>query len=181
MACDELSRLDLPRRALLRWAAALGWPAAGAAQALPAAGPAAVPAQPGERVAWPDVTLLDGKRFGSTEVAGRAAVVVFWTTTCPYCRRHNQRLQKLHALGSPGLVVLGVARETDAALVRRHAAQEGYGFPITLANDALAAALSRRRLVPLTVTIGRDARLRQVIPGEMSEDDMLGLARLATD
>ncbi|MBL8345357.1 MAG: TlpA family protein disulfide reductase [Rubrivivax sp.] len=155
----------LPRLALL------GAPAATRA--------AAVPAQPGEPVVWPEVGLIDGERFGPAEVAGRALVVVFFTTSCPFCRRHNRHLQRLHELAPPGLAVLGVARETDVALVRRHGAREGYRFPITLAAEPLAAALSRRRLVPLTVTIGRDGTLRQVIPGEMSEDDVLSLARLA--
>jgi thiol-disulfide isomerase/thioredoxin len=162
------------RRDALRWLpglAALGAAANGHA--------ASAPAQPGERVAWPEVPLLDGGRFGAAEVAGRALVVVFFTTSCPFCRRHNQHLQKLHALAPPGLAVLGVARETDAARVRKHAATQGYRFPITLAAEPLAAALSRRRLVPLTVTVGRDGTLRQVIPGEMSEEDVLSLARLA--
>jgi thiol-disulfide isomerase/thioredoxin len=125
------------------------------------------------------VRLLDGQPFGTAERAGRALVVVFFSTTCPFCRRHNRHLQRLYAEAPPGLAVLGVARETDAARVRRHAAAEGYRFPITLEAEPLAAALSRRRLVPLTVTIARDGTLRQVIPGEMSEEDMLALARLA--
>jgi peroxiredoxin len=161
--------------ALLPRLAVLGAPLAARAGA---ASPAQ-PAQAGEQVAWPEVRLIDGERFGAAEVAGRALVVVFFTTSCPFCRRHNRHLQKLHALAPPGLAVLGVARETDEALVRRHGAREGYRFPITLAAEPLAAALSRRRIVPLTVTIGRDGTLRQVIPGEMSEDDMLSLARLA--
>jgi len=170
------------RRDVLCWLPGLGLPAVGAAAAGAAAAsrPGMAPAQPGERVAWPEVTLLDGQRFGAAETAGRALVVVFWTTSCPFCRRHNRHLQKLHESAPAGLAVLGVAREIDAALVRRHAAKEGYRFPITLAAEPLAAALSRRRLVPLTVTIGPDGTLRQVIPGEMSEDDVLGLARLAT-
>lgn len=166
------------RRDVLRWLPALALLGEPAAIGAPAP-VASAPAQPGERVAWPEVSLLDGGRFGASEAAGRALVVVFFTTSCPFCRRHNRHLQKLHALATPGLAVLGVARETHAALVRRHAAAEGYRFPITLAAEPLAAALSRRRLVPLTVTIGRDGTLRQVIPGEMSEDDMLSLARLA--
>lgn len=185
------------RRHLLRWLPGLaGWPlvgpAFGAVDEAPGfpAGPAArgptparsapaAPAQPGERVAWPAVRLLDGQAFGPAEVAGQALVVVFFTTTCPFCRLHNRHVQRLFAEAPPGLRVLGAARETDAARVRRHAAAEGYRFPITLDAEPLAAALSRRRLVPLTVTIHRDGTLRQVIPGQMSEDDVLSLARLA--
>ncbi len=140
----------------------------------------AAPAAPGQAVAWPEVTLLDGSRFGAAQAQGRALVVVFWSTTCPFCRRHNQHLEKLHrAAAGRRLAVLGVARERDAAAVRRHASEHGYTFPITLEQAPLAAALSARRVIPLTVTIDRGGRLLQVIPGEMFEDDVLELLQLA--
>jgi thiol-disulfide isomerase/thioredoxin len=138
------------------------------------------PVRPGEAVPWPDVTLLDGARFGPAQAAGHAMVVVFWTTSCPYCRRHNPHIEKLHraAAGRP-LRVLGVARESDAAVVRRHAQAMGYSFPITLDAQPLAQVLSLRRMIPLTVTVDRQGRLKQVIPGEMAEDDVLELLQLA--
>jgi hypothetical protein len=36
-----------------------------------------------------------------------------------------------------------------------------------------------RKLTPITATVDRRGRLMQVIPGEMSEDDVLGLQKLA--
>lgn len=140
----------------------------------------AAPAQPGERVAWPEVMLLDGTRFGPAQLAGRAAVVVFWSTTCPFCRSHNKHVQKLHraAQGKP-LVVLGVARETDVAQVQAYARAQGYEFPITSATRPLAEALSTRNVIPLTVCVDRQGRLRQVLPGEMLEEDVLELLALA--
>ncbi len=155
--------------------------AAAAALSVPWVRPArAAPAQPGERVAWPDVPLLDGGRFGAGQAAGRAMVVVFWSTTCPFCRAHNKHVQKLHqaAQGRP-LTVLGVARETRADEVRAYARAQGYGFPITTATAPMAEALSTRRLIPLTVTVDRQGRLKQVIPGEMLEEDVLELLALA--
>lgn len=152
------------------WAAGPGWWSAAAA----------APAAPGQAVAWPEVTLLDGSRFGPAQAQGRALVVVFWSTTCPFCRRHNEHVQKLHrAAAGQRLTVLGVARERDAAAVRRHAAEHGYTFPITLDHAPLAAALSARRIIPLTVTVDRGGRLLQVIPGEMFESDVLELLQLA--
>ena len=154
--------------------------ALGALAAAVAAPLAAAPATPGEPVAWPEVSLLDGSRFGAAQAAGRALVVVFWSTTCPFCRRHNEHVEKLHraAAGTP-LTALGVARERDPELVRRHAAQRGYSFPITLDTAPLAAVLSARRNIPLTVTVDRSGRLLQAIPGEMFEEDVLELRQLA--
>ena len=140
----------------------------------------AAAARPGEPVAWPDVTLLDGTRLTGASLQGRAVVVVFWSTTCPFCRRHNQHVDKLHraAQGLP-LTVLGVARERDAAVVRRYAQQQGYGFAITLDHAPLAAALSERKMIPLTAVVDRQGRLKQVLPGEMFEEDVMELLQLA--
>ena len=136
--------------------------------------------KPGQPVPWPDMDLLGGGRFGAAQAAGNAVVVVFWTTTCPFCRRHNQHVEKLHrAAAGKRLRVLGVARETDAALVARYARAQGYSFPITLIQPGLAALLSPRRVVPMTVTVDRQGRLKQALPGEMFEEDLLELLQLA--
>ena len=147
--------------------------------ALPAGAAAGAPALPGQPVVWPVVPLLGGGQIEPAQWQGRSAVVVFWSTTCPFCKRHNQHLEKLHraAQALPGrpLQVLGVARERDATEVRRYAAQQGYSFPITLANGALSAALSERRVIPLTAVVDKSGRLKQVLAGEMFEEDLMEL------
>jgi thiol-disulfide isomerase/thioredoxin len=149
---------------------------------VPSAPASAAPAQPGQPVDWPDVTLLDGSRLSAAQLQSQPAVVVFWTTSCPFCRRHNQHVEKLHravlASGSP-LRVLGAAKERDVALVRRYAQQQGYSFPITLDHAALAASLSERKVIPLTAVVDAQGRLKQVLPGEMFEEDLMELLVLA--
>lgn len=158
--------------------------AAAAAAALPLLPGRAVaaPAQPGQAVAWPTVELLGGGTLAPDQWAGQAGVVVFWTTTCPFCRRHNQHVEKLYraaqAAGAP-LRVLGVARERDAAAVQRYAQAQGYSFPITLDAASLAAVLSERRVIPLTAVVTRQGLLKQVLPGEMFEEDVMELLQLA--
>jgi thiol-disulfide isomerase/thioredoxin len=140
------------------------------------------PAAPGERVVWPEVALLDGGRFGARQAEGRAVVVVFWSLTCPFCRRHNPHVEKLHRAArarGKALSVLTASRDADAAEVRRYAAAQGYTFPITLDAAPLAAALAARRVIPLTVTVDRLGLLRQVYPGEMFEEDVMDLLELA--
>lgn len=143
----------------------------------------AAPAQKGEPVAWPSVTLLDGRTLAPGHWQGRLGVVVFWSTTCPFCRRHNQHVEKLQraarAAGAP-LSVLGVARDRDADTVRRYARAQGYSFDITQDVAPMAAAMAPRSLIPQTAVVGRDGRLLQLLPGEMFEEDVLELLDLAT-
>jgi thiol-disulfide isomerase/thioredoxin len=145
-----------------------------------ASGLRAAPAERGEPVAWPEVALLDGSRWGAAQAQDKAVVVVFWSTTCPFCLRHNAHIEKLRraAVGS-ALEVLTVARERDPAPVRAYLARHGYGFRVTLDQGPMGAALATRRVIPLTAVVERSGRLRQVIPGEMFEEDVMELLRLA--
>jgi thiol-disulfide isomerase/thioredoxin len=146
--------------------------------AAPAAGSRAAPAAPGELVRWPEVALLDGSRW--TPEPGRAKVVVFWSVSCPFCKRHNAHIDKLHrAAADGGPQVLTVSRDRDASAVQRYLAANGYGFPVTLAHDALGGALAARRIIPLTTLVDRQGRLKQAIPGEMFEEDVMELLKLA--
>lgn len=140
----------------------------------------AAPAAPGQMVTWPEVRLLDGSTFGAAQAKAQAVVVVFWSTTCPFCLRHNAHIEKLRqsAVGRP-LRVLTVARERDPSAVQRYLQSHGYGFAVTLEHAAMADALSQRKLIPLTVTVDRSGRLLQVIPGEMFEEDVMEFMRLA--
>lgn len=142
---------------------------------------AAAALEPGDRVSWPQVALLDGSRLGPEQLAGQAVVVVFFTTSCPFCRRHLAHVQKLHlaAAGRP-LTVLAVARERDPDRVRRHVQTMGYSFAVTADHQALAALLTNRHVVPLTATVDRSGRLLRTLAGEMAEDDTMELLSLST-
>ena len=127
---------------------------------------------------WPTVELLDGGRFGAEQARQHDVVLVFWSTTCPFCRRHNQHVEKLHRAalaGKRALRVLGVARDRDPEVVRRYAQAQGYTFPITMAAGPLSELVAARRVIPLTVVVDKAGRLRQSIPGEMFEEDVMEL------
>ena len=146
-----------------------------------AAGPLmARPAAAGETVQWPQVTLLDGTLWSGAQAQGKAVVVVFWSVTCPFCARHNQHVEKLRqaSAGKP-LELLTISRDADAQAVARYLARRDLHFAVTLDSQPMAAALSTRNMIPLTVTVDRQGRLKQVIPGEMFEEDVLDLQKLA--
>jgi thiol-disulfide isomerase/thioredoxin len=156
------------------------------ALAAAALGPAALrpvrasPAAAGEPVRWPQVGLLEGGPWGAAQAEGKAVVAVFWSTTCPFCRRHNAHIEKLRvAAAARPLEVIAIARETEAQAVQRYLQRQGWHFAVTLDHAPMSAALSTRNMIPLTVTVDRQGRLRQVIPGEMLEEDVLELLQLA--
>lgn len=160
---------DLTRRALPLWLAGLGLAAAAPAHA-----------GLGARVDWPPLQLLDGRRLAATAWAGRPVLAVFFRNQCPYCVRHLQRMQRWMDAGAAGAWRwLGIADENNADAVREHMARQDWRFDTTLAQPALRAQLSSRRVVPLSCVIDRAGLLREVIPGEMSADDIQGLARWA--
>lgn len=129
-------------------------------------------------IAWPEIQLLDGGTLSPASWHGQAAVVVFWATDCPFCKRHNAHVDKLHraSRGQP-LRVLGVAIDGDAASVRHYMASNHYEFPVALDGGDLRRRLTQRRVIPMTCVIDRQGRLLQAIPGEMFEDDVLDLPR----
>lgn len=146
--------------------------------ALCAATPAAAsPADPELEAAWSALDWVQGPpvRPGS----GRPMVLVFWATWCAYCRRHNAHVEKLHAQVLGRMDVVGIAVESDTPAVRRHLQATGYRFPVAVDAGALRRRYTERRMVPMTCTIDRRGRTGLCIPGEMSQDDVLDLARAA--
>ncbi len=152
----------------------------GACCALTLGGASAHAVQVGEPVSWPSVTLLSGQRLAAADVQGQSVLVVFWSTTCPFCLRHNAHIEKLRrAVAGGKLRIVTVARDKEPEKVLQYLRKHGYGFDVTLDHAPMAAALSTRKVIPLTVLIAPDGRLKSVIPGEMFEEDVMAWAALA--
>ncbi len=135
-------------------------------------------AGPAEVIDWPALVDIAGRTVAADSWQGIPAVLVFWATDCAYCRRHNAHVDRLFRSVDPQrLRVMGVVMEADAAAARHYMAAQDYRFPVVADNGRLRARFTPRRVVPMTCTVGADGRLLQCIPGEMAEDDVLGLAR----
>lgn len=164
MSGGEAGRCGLHRRGLL------------VAAALAAAGVRAAPV-----FRWPEpLRLLDGRTLAAADWQDCAAVVVLFATWCPFCQRHNAHVEALHrAHAGPHLRVLGAALDRDEVPVREYLRRHGYGFPVTMQAEALRAAAGVREVLPTTIPVGRDGRMRMPLPGEMFREDVLEFARLA--
>lgn len=132
-------------------------------------------------VAWPaEVRLLGGGQIDGSALNTRPVVAVFWSHTCPFCQRHNAHVEKLHrAAAGSRLLVLGIAVDGSRAQIEELVRREGYTFPVTRDAAALAAMFDTRRVTPRTYAVEAGSRLVAALPGEMFEDDVMELLRLA--
>lgn len=145
------------------------------------AGWAALPADaagPADVIDWPALVDIDGRTVAADSWRGIPAVLVFWATDCAYCRRHNAHVDRLFRSVDPHrLRVMGVVMQANVIAARHYMLAQDYRFRVIADNGRLRARFTQRRVVPMTCTVGADGRLLQCMPGEMSEDDVLGLAR----
>lgn len=157
---------------------ALGALAALPAVALPLA-PAAR-AEVGERVTWSDVALVDGRVLPAAELRRRPVVVEFWATWCPFCKKQNPVLQRLHAeQGGRGLTVLTFSIDRQAADVVAYLAKQGYTFAAAMAGAQSQQWFPRRKGLPVVYVVDTDGRIVFHEAGEMFPEDLLALARYA--
>jgi hypothetical protein len=134
----------------------------------------------GERVAWPVVHLLDGSPVEPPSPGQWASVIIFFSTTCPFCARHDAHVQKLMATTrNLPLRVLALAQDRNEAHVRTYLQRRSLTFDVSMDHGPMRAALARMNGVPLTCAVDRQQRLREVIRGEMFEQDVLGLTKWA--
>jgi hypothetical protein len=153
--------------------------------ALPATGRVgAQPAGHDASVQWPALSLLDGTAWKpplATDGRPHAVVAVIWSTTCPFCLRHNAHVDKLHRRAAGrALSVVTAALDRDSGAVTAYLARHGYGFPVVRESDRLRTLFTTRRVIPFTATVARNGQIRDRVPGEMFEADVLGLLDLAT-
>ena len=128
-------------------------------------------------IQWPALHLVNGPDLKPGEWTGLPAIVVFWETWCPYCKRHNARVEQLYqaTLGKK-IRVMGATTETDEAKVKAYVTSSQLHFPVALVTPDFREQFTKRKVIPLTCLVSAAGTLLQVIPGEMTQEDVLALA-----
>lgn len=62
--------------------------------------------------------------------AGKPVLVMFFTETCPYCRKAAPFIQKVHASHGPGLGVVGICVQDSAQAAKNFAQDFSVTFPL---------------------------------------------------
>ena len=108
---------------------------------------------------------LEGQIVELSPYAGKALVITFWATWCPYCIKELPILERAEiALGSDNLQVFAVSSESDE--VFRLAAKALSAQKMRIVHDTAGAAVAYgARTIPHMVIVGRDGRIVSVRQG----------------
>ena len=124
-------------RRLLRMSRSLTVAAAAAAVALSLSSPPAALAD--DRIDFTGTTL-SGAPFNGASLAGKPAVLWFWTPWCPFCNAEAPSVSSV-AAANPQVTFVGVAARSDVAAMQGFVSK--YNLNFTNLNDADGAIWAR--------------------------------------
>jgi thiol-disulfide isomerase/thioredoxin len=122
-------------------------------------------------------TLLDGKPFDSSELAGSVAVLNFWGSWCAPCRVETPEFDQVaEAMAGDGVRFLGIdVKESDAQFATAFVKRFGISFP-SLYDPRGEVALAFRNYpanaIPSTIVLDRRGRVAAVYTGTVAKDDL---------
>ena len=122
-----------------------------------------------QKTSTPELRLKDinGRALRLSDYRGKVVLVNFWATWCPPCRKEVPDLIKLQRDSrKQGLRVIGVTYPPQKlSEVRRFARQMGINYPVGLGKKETSLEFTSSENLPLTIVIGRDGSIREVIEG----------------
>ncbi len=167
--------MRLSRRLILACSAAALAPLRVGAQA--AGKPPPLP-QPGDALALAAIPLLDGGRFEPRQAEGRALVIYWWASWCPFCAQQSPEMQKLwEAQRGRGLQMLALSIDKRPEDAIAHLRRRGYSFPAAWMGPEVARAYPKPDGLPVTVVRGKHGRVVQAEKGQLFPEDVAELAR----
>jgi peroxiredoxin len=103
---------------------------------------------------------LSGRTVTLQDQRGSTVVLAFWATWCAPCRDELPVLERLwRDRAQQRITVLAISDEPEAT-VRDFAASGGYTFPILLDPDRQAFDMYQVRLMPSTIVVDANGRIR---------------------
>lgn len=123
---------------------------------------------------------VNGEEFSGESLAGKAAVLWFWTPWCPTCQGEAPEVAKV-ARDNPDVAFLGVSAQAEVPAMKDFVDKYGTGFFTNIA-DVDGSVWQRFGVTaqPAFAFIGRDGSV-DVVRGPLPESDLAGqVAKLAS-
>lgn len=132
----------------------------------------------GTPLALPSLERLDGSRFAPRDAEGRALVLYWWASWCPFCAETTPHVEALwREQRARGLAMLALSVDKDPQPAREYLARRGYTLPAAWVTPGVQRALPKPRGLPILLVRGRDGRIAHAEAGQMFPEDVMALAR----
>ena len=132
----------------------------------------------------PDARLLDGRLWSPSRMQGKALVVYWWASWCPFCAVQSPHIEALwRAQKTNGLEVLALSIDKLPAHANAYIKTKGYSFPAGMLTPQVAKMLPKPRGLPVVVVVkvndqdGRSGKVVFAEAGEMFPEDIEGLKK----
>ncbi len=138
----------------------------------------ASPALGGELKAWsggatPPLALRDlqGREHRLEDYRGKVVVLNFWATWCVPCREEMPSMQRLqNKLAGKPFAVIAVDFGEGAPRINEFLKEVRVRFTVLLDRDISVAGAWRVKVLPTTLVIGPDQRIRYSVVGDLEWD-----------
>ena len=128
-----------------------------------------------DKARWPtnaatpkiDAPDLQGKTWGTAELAGKVVVLNFWATWCAPCKEELPTLQTLHEISDSQTVVLTINVRESSARAARYMQTTGMTFPVISDPQGEQAKRWGVTVYPTTVLIAPNGQARWRVMGDV--------------
>ncbi|MBI2463392.1 redoxin domain-containing protein [Candidatus Peregrinibacteria bacterium] len=122
------------------------------------------------------LTKLGGGNIQLSDYRGKKPVILdFWASWCPNCRRDMPKLNEFYQIYKDRVEVIGVNLGESESDAQDFISSKNISFPIALDSSGQAASLYQMNYANVHVLIDKNGNLIRVIPGDISESDILSL------
>ena len=116
---------------------------------------------------------INGRTVRLSAYRGKVVLINFWATWCPPCRAEMPDLvRQQREYAEQGLQIIGITYPPETITrVRRFATSLKVNYPIILGTRQIKARFSSDETLPLTIVIGRDGRISDIISGILLREE----------
>ncbi len=123
---------------------------------------------------------IDGESFNNDSIAGKAVLIQFWATWCPYCKQDQPAVDAMvDEFQSKGLIVLAVDVGESKKKVKQFLEKSPRSCKIVLTEDTNLAAWYAARVYPYYVMIDTRGKVAGEHKGVAGEGGLRRLIRKA--
>jgi len=120
---------------------------------------------------------MQGTLLSTQTLAGKAYIVNFFGSWCPYCRKEIPDMVALQEkYEKKGFTFIGMAYKDNEKSMPDFIREHGINYPVIMADEAILYSFGRQipegvRSVPTLFAISRDGRLVSVIIGAQTKEE----------